>query len=371
MSIFTKSVHTEGYNSINQEHNNRTKTTNMEHVDPDGKILILKNQGLRDAYEEVFGDAQKEYNDKQKRAARKIDSYFDKIINEYKIGIKNNQENVRQPAYETIVQIGNRDSAPTDEKCEAILTEYSKWFSSLENVHTYGAYIHFDEQGAPHLHQDYFFYSDGFKNSLKRQNGLEKALNSMGFYTKGKKDTAIEQFTKFCRNKLTEIAKSHGIELQEDKECHREHLKTEDYKLKQAVEHEIENLNVLQKENKNLQHKNDKLSKSLQKGKISMPREEFEGLQHELTQTRKELKQTRQKYYDADDKLILAAKEIERLDAVSEAAFRREEKLQSEVHKLQHNQNILLTKLQEHEPDFVNQIRERQNRPNRDHGISR
>lgn len=352
MSIFTKSVHTEGYGSINQDHNNRTKTTNMDHVDPDGKIVILKDQGLREAYEEVFGDAQKEYNDKQKRASRKIDSYFDKILQEYKIGIKNNQENVRQPAYETIVQLGNRDLAPTDEKCEAILRDYSNWFSSLENVHTYGAYIHFDEQGAPHLHQDYFFYSDGFKNSLKRQNGLEKALNSMGFYTKGKKDTAIEQFTRFCRNKLVEIAKSHGIELQEDKECHREHLRTEDYKLKQAVEHEIENLSVLQRENKKLQHQNNKLSTNLQKGKISMPKQEFEELQHELTQTRKELKQTKQKYYDADDKLILAAKEIERLDAVAEAALQRESKAMSKAKSLEIENVALKKELIKHRPDL-------------------
>lgn len=329
MLKFTKSVHTEGYDNINLSHNNRTKTTNMEHVDPDGRILILADQGLRESYEEVFGNAQQEYNERQKRKDRKIDSYYDKILREYRSGQKGKQNNTKQPAYETIIQIGNRDSAPTDDVSEKLLTDYYEWFSKLPNIKTYGAYIHFDEQGAPHMHLDYFYYSDGYKNGMSRQNGMERALNAMGFNTNGMRDTAIKQFTEHCRKKLVEICKTHGIELQDDKECHREHLRTEDYKLKQAVEHEINNLNTLQEESNKLNTKIEQMNKTIKGGKAVISNDELEQLRSESIELKK-LKREHSKLIADANKL---AEEYERQRAVADNALQRENQLIVELER--------------------------------------
>ena len=81
------------------DHNNRKFIA--ENVD---KNRTQNNRTYRDlslekAYHILFDDALQRYNDKQKRADRKIDNYLEHIQ-------KSKQE---KPFYEIIVQVGNRE----------------------------------------------------------------------------------------------------------------------------------------------------------------------------------------------------------------------------------------------------------------------
>ena len=56
------------------------------------------NIPVRKAYEDIFGEAVKEYNQKQKRADRRITDYYNKIAADKK----------KHTSYECIVQIQSR-----------------------------------------------------------------------------------------------------------------------------------------------------------------------------------------------------------------------------------------------------------------------
>ena len=59
-------------------------------------------QDVEDAYQQLFGDAVKEYNEKQKRADRRIENYYQHIA-----------DGKREEAfYEAIVQFGDSKTAP-------------------------------------------------------------------------------------------------------------------------------------------------------------------------------------------------------------------------------------------------------------------
>ena len=44
-----------------------------------GENVIVIDRDIKEAYEDIFGEAVKEYNAKQKRNDRKIDNYYSKI----------------------------------------------------------------------------------------------------------------------------------------------------------------------------------------------------------------------------------------------------------------------------------------------------
>lgn len=73
----------------------------QEHIDPalSNQNIILCDVPVRQAYEDIFGEAVKEYNSRQKRADRRIADYYDKIKSDKR----------KHLVYECIIQIGDRD----------------------------------------------------------------------------------------------------------------------------------------------------------------------------------------------------------------------------------------------------------------------
>ena len=61
----------------NIEHNNRDFIANNVDVHRIFDNLTYVRHDVRDAYEELFGEALKEYNAKQKQPCRRINDYFD------------------------------------------------------------------------------------------------------------------------------------------------------------------------------------------------------------------------------------------------------------------------------------------------------
>ena len=55
------------------------------HIDPNGKHESWKDEPIEKAYDRIFGEALKEFNNKQKRKDRRIESYLANVRNNSKL----------------------------------------------------------------------------------------------------------------------------------------------------------------------------------------------------------------------------------------------------------------------------------------------
>ena len=88
---------------------------------------LEKKIDLREFYEQTFGQAVKDYNEKQTREDRKIGSYYDKISADSKKNL----------FYEIVIQIGDMhdtNCADNPEKEIALLEEYAKEFEIRNQI---------------------------------------------------------------------------------------------------------------------------------------------------------------------------------------------------------------------------------------------
>lgn len=174
----------------NLAHNNRELTEDEfkeeahKHIDKElsKDNIVIKQENIRDVYEREFGSALQEYNDKQKRADRKIKDYYQHV------GHSKTLDRQR----EFVVGIGTKedwDSLSRDKKIEAgeKLAEYVREFEGRHpQLKLYNAIVHLDEKGAPHAHFNIVPVAEGYKNGLKRQPSFSKALSQEGISSKGK-----------------------------------------------------------------------------------------------------------------------------------------------------------------------------------------
>jgi hypothetical protein len=204
-------------------HNNREMISPNVDRSRIGDNITLKRQSLADAYEEIFGGAMAEYNAKQRRSDRKIADYFEKLFGtkadtmRADTVIKN--DNKQQSFYEYVVGVGTMQDTGYASSPEAAkvavecLREYMAGFGERNpQFHVFNAVIHQDE-ATPHLHYDMIPYADGMKKGMTRQQGLNKALEQMGYGT-GKQ--AIANFTQSEREVFRKICEAHGIEIAEE-----------------------------------------------------------------------------------------------------------------------------------------------------------
>ncbi len=160
----------------------------------------------RRAYQELFSEAVDAYNDRQKRADRKISDYYKQTV----------KDGTRHPVYEVIVQIGDKDDTGLhDCKAErAVLKEFiDGWETRNPQMKLVGAYLHADETTL-HAHIDFIPWADGYKRGPERQCSISRACEQMG-HAKGEhfKETAQAAWTASERQFLEELAQSHGIEV--------------------------------------------------------------------------------------------------------------------------------------------------------------
>lgn len=146
------------------EHNNREflpKNADPART-PDNVTYI--NRDLRKLYDELFDDALEEYNQKQKRADRKIWDYYEHIRD-------GKQE---KPFYELIVQFGDEKTCGLNsenwELAKEMLGAYINEFEQRNpNMKVFCANLHLDE-ATPHLHIDFVPVCHNQTRRLKRQN---------------------------------------------------------------------------------------------------------------------------------------------------------------------------------------------------------
>lgn len=199
----------------NLRHNNRT-LTEEEYQHPDHKHiirektkdnLIIKQSTLKDAYEEVFGEAVEEYNAKQKRKDRRIDDYYLHVHHSKTLDLQR----------EMIIGLGNVDDWEKlgyEKKKEAgqLLKEVVEDFIKDKegHIHVYNAVVHLDEAGAPHAHINFIPLAHGYRNGLSTQPSWTKSLAQMGYQGKGRKPFMAFRETEVAR--IEKIAKKYGIE---------------------------------------------------------------------------------------------------------------------------------------------------------------
>lgn len=186
--------------------------------------IVIINQTVQEAYKNIFGEAQRKYNEKQKRKDRKIDNYYNHLfgdVPEKKQDEIQTNKNNQHSFYEYIVQVGDKDSAGilTNPKNAQIviecLQEYIEGFSDRNSyLCLFNAIIHLDET-TPHLHLDFIPFAEGYKKGMERQLSIAKALSAMGYDDNS--DNAVRDFNANERKILREICERHGLEIEKEK----------------------------------------------------------------------------------------------------------------------------------------------------------
>ena len=204
-------------------HNSRSFTA--ENVDSERTHLNIDycNEPIKKVYHEMFDEALKQYNDKQKRKDRKIADYYKHIES-------GKQEKL---FHEIIFQIGNKeDMSATGEHAElarTILDEYYQGFQERNPyLRVFSAHLHMDE-ATPHIHIDFVPFTTGSNRGLETRVSLKQALANQGFKGNGRGDTEWNRWILSEKKVLAQIMERHGIEW-EQKGTHEQHLSVLDYK---------------------------------------------------------------------------------------------------------------------------------------------
>lgn len=202
---------------------------------------VWKEEKLPKAYDRIFGNALIEFNAKQTRADKKINSYLIKIKNDEK----------KHTYYEMIVGIyGNIDRQVS----KKILKEFvDTWQDRNPNFELIGAYYYAKDEEKPHVYIDYIPVAHGYKRGLSTQNGLTKALAEMGYETKSYHDTAQIQWIRVQNKELEEICNSYGIDVEHPDREKKKHLDIDIYKATKRLEELNEEINKAKQELSRLQ----------------------------------------------------------------------------------------------------------------------
>ena len=213
--------------------NHNSRKFKAENVDGSRTYLNIDycNENIKKVYHELFDKALKRYNNKQTRADRRIENYYEKIRN-------SKQE---KPFHELILQIGDKENMSAESEngtlAREVLDEYYRGFQERNpRLKVFSAHLHMDE-ATPHLHIDFVPFTTGSKRGLDTRVSLKQALAAQGFKGGTRGDTEWNQWVSAEKSALAFVMERHGIEW-EHKGTHEKHLSVLDYK-KQEREKEI------------------------------------------------------------------------------------------------------------------------------------
>ena len=155
---------------------------------------------------------------------------------------------------ESIYQLGTLESHASPKELFQIATEFMNEFHERfgKHVHILDWALHLDE-GTPHIHERHVFDCENKYGEIAPQQ--EKALEALGFELPkpdkppGRYNNRKITFDAACRTMLFEIAKRHGLELDEVPEYGgRAYLEKQDYILKKQNERIAEQKKELQEQ---------------------------------------------------------------------------------------------------------------------------
>ena len=238
------------------KHNDRNfNLTNGEHIDPErakGNIYWDCFHGFRstiapqdpDNLAGTFSDVERQF----------YETHYSEFIerqNERNAKIRHTERNRSIPDLlssrktcpeETIYQLGTKDDHASGEVLLAVVTEFIEEFKARfgDHVHVLDWALHLDES-TPHIHERHVFDCENKHGEVAPQQ--EKALEALGFDLPdpdkplSRRNNRKIAFDAACRKMLFDIAKRHGLELEEEAEYgNRQYLEKQDYILAKQKE---------------------------------------------------------------------------------------------------------------------------------------
>ena len=244
------------HGTYNPKHNDRNfDLTNSEHIDPErakGNIYWDCFHGFRstiapqdpDDLAGTFSDVERQF----------YETHYSEFIerqNERNAKIRHTERNRSIPDLlssrktcpeETIYQLGTKDDHASGEVLLAVVMEFIKEFKARfgDHVHVLDWALHLDES-TPHIHERHVFDCENKYGEVAPQQ--EKALEALGFELPdpdkplSRRNNRKITFDAACRKMLFEIAKRHGLELEEEAEYgNRKYLEKQDFILAKQKE---------------------------------------------------------------------------------------------------------------------------------------
>ena len=244
------------HGTYNPKHNDRSfNLANSEHIDPErakGNIYWDCFHGFRSALDPqdpddlaaTFSDVERQFYESRYTA-------FIESQNARNAKIRHTERNRSIPDLlssrktcpeETIYQLGTLDEHASAEDLLNIVTEFVEEFKAKfgEHVHVLDWALHLDES-TPHIHERHVFDCENKYGEVAPQQ--EKALEALGFDLPdpdkplSRRNNRKITFDASCRKMLLEIAKRHGLELEEEAEYgNRKYLEKQDFILAKQKE---------------------------------------------------------------------------------------------------------------------------------------
>ena len=154
--------------------------------------------------------------------------------------MKQFRENTKACPEESIIGIGNMKNQVAPDVLADIYGQYATWHQQeFPNVLFLSSYMHLDEAN-PHIHERKVWTAYEGDVLIINQ---EKALEEMGIKRPdpskpiGRRNNAKMTYTSICRQKLIDIAKEHGLEIEDKpKEASKSGLKLTQYKYEMLKE---------------------------------------------------------------------------------------------------------------------------------------
>ena len=250
------------HGTYNPKHNDRSfNLANSEHIDQKrakGNIYWDCYHGIRSASDKdkqtaAFSDVEKMFyeihyshfvENQNARNAKIRHTERNRTIEDLLAGKKTCPE-------ETIYQLGTLDEHASAEDLLNIVTEFIEEFKVKfgEHVHVLDWALHLDES-TPHIHERHVFDCENKYGEVAPQQ--EKALEALGFELPdpdkplSRRNNRKITFDAACRKMLFEIAKRHGLELEEEAEYgNRKYLEKQDFILAKQKERLVAQQNKL------------------------------------------------------------------------------------------------------------------------------
>ena len=315
---------------IQRLHNKRDPkiVSSEKHIDPLRLHETILDCGtLENCYEQIFGEAVKKYNAKQKRKDRRIENYLETILNDKRQGKHKNikADGRRKSAYEMILQLGNISNRPDDKIASRVLKDFCNFLiENYPNIVPIGIYLHNDEFSIDeethqkvfspvHIHFDYVYVAHlgkSLKTGMELQCSMSGALAEMGFVTAKGKGTAQQQFEESVRHDLQDFAEERGLKIDRTPGERHKHLekpvfqqKMENLKKEKRLrEQEVQIENTQKELSQNIVNYNNAALelnaeiKNVKQEKIELIRKEREYKLREEQQRKKEHELNMQKY---------------------------------------------------------------------------
>ena len=272
------------HGTYNPKHNDRSfEVTNSEHIDPERvqqNIYWDCYNGIRSALHPKSEDSLADTFEEVEKLYYKLHyANFTEKQNERNAKIRHTERNrstedlltsKKTCPEESIYQLGTLESHASPKELFQIATEFMDEFHERfgKHVHILDWALHLDE-GTPHIHERHVFDCENKYGEIAPQQ--EKALEALGFELPkldkplGRYNNRKITFDAACRTMLFEIAKRHGLELDEVPEYGgRTYLEKQDYIMAKQKEQLAQQEKAVQEqtaqlENLKQEHENENL----------------------------------------------------------------------------------------------------------------